>query len=366
MKTSILCVDDEKDNLEALERIFRTDFNVLKANSGDEALKVLSKNPDVALILSDQRMPEMTGSEFLKRSIKTHPETIRMLLTGYTDIDSVIEAINSGEIYKYLTKPWDPVDLENTVKKGVERYLLNSELHNKNKQLTQALEELKTLDHSKTNLMLLINHELKTPLTVISSFLELLKESKLDDEQTLFTKKIESSSDKLKKLVNDVLELLKADLGQVKTDIKKMDTDKIFLMLKKSLPKDLTLESDGKTKHEAKSDAQIINKVLIELCYNALKFSSDKKAIFIASEGASKELITVGIKSSGPEIKPDMIKKILSPFTLDEDALNHSTGTGLGLSICQALLKNIGSQLDIKSEKGITTVSFDIKKSQSA
>ena len=358
MKTSILCVDDEKDNLEALERIFRTDFNVLKANSGAEALEVLSKNKDVALILSDQRMPEMTGSEFLKQSIKTHPHTIRMLLTGYTDIESVIDAINSGEIYKYLTKPWDPVDLENTIKKGVERYQLNSELKLKNQELVNALEELKTLDNSKTNFMLLINHELKTPLTVISSFLELLKESKLDDEQSLFTKKIESSSDRLKKLINDVLELLKADLGQVPVNINKIDIKKIASNLESSAPKDLSLKINIDESLSVKSDSAIISKVLTELCNNALKFSSDKKAEFFASK--NNDSISLGLKNTGSQIKPEMIKKILSPFTLDEDALNHSTGTGLGLSICQALLKNIDSELKIKSSSKETVVSFDI------
>src|SRR4051794_26536406 len=121
MKHAILCVDDEIDNVDALERLFRKHYRVLKATSGREALDLLAKN-QVTVIISDQRMPNMSGVEFLSESIKTHPLAIRILLTGYTDIDSVIAAINSGQIYRYVTKPWDPVDLSNAVDKAVERY----------------------------------------------------------------------------------------------------------------------------------------------------------------------------------------------------------------------------------------------------
>lgn len=90
MKHLILCVDDESDNVDALERLFRKRYEVLKATSGAEALQLL-KTQSPSLIISDQRMPGMTGVEFLARSMKTHPETMRILLTGYTDIESVIE-----------------------------------------------------------------------------------------------------------------------------------------------------------------------------------------------------------------------------------------------------------------------------------
>jgi two-component system sensor histidine kinase/response regulator len=173
-KHTILCVDDEKDNVDALERLFRKKYRVKKAISGEEALSLLGEEPTVSLIISDQRMPHMTGVEFLEKSIQHVPSAMRILLTGYTDIDSVIAAINTGQIYRYLTKPWDPVDLAKTVDTAIERYELQGELEIKNAQLTKALDELKTLDHAKSNFMLLINHELKTPLTVILSYLQML------------------------------------------------------------------------------------------------------------------------------------------------------------------------------------------------
>ena len=122
MKHTLLCVDDEPDNVDALERLFRRTFKVLKAHSGNEALDLLkqedAKNQPVSIIISDQRMPHMSGVQFLSHSREIAPDAIRILLTGYTDIESVIEAVNTGEVYRYMTKPWDPVDLVNTVQKA--------------------------------------------------------------------------------------------------------------------------------------------------------------------------------------------------------------------------------------------------------
>src|SRR5690606_21309364 len=162
MKHTVLCIDDEKDNVEALERLFRKKYRVLTATSGPEALSLLAEN-DITVIISDQRMPDMTGVELLTESLKTHPDAIRILLTGYTDIDSVISAINSGQIYRYVTKPWDSVDLENAVRRAVERYELHRTIAEQNDQLKVANAELRTLDQAKSHFMYLVNHELKTP-----------------------------------------------------------------------------------------------------------------------------------------------------------------------------------------------------------
>lgn len=121
MNYKILIVDDETANLRLLERLFRLQYNVITAASGAEALELLSLH-DVALILSDQRMPSMTGIEFLKRSAEMRPHTVRIILTGYTDVNALVEAINSGVIYKYVTKPWVNEDLQQTVKRGVQYY----------------------------------------------------------------------------------------------------------------------------------------------------------------------------------------------------------------------------------------------------
>jgi CheY-like chemotaxis protein len=121
-KPKMLVVDDEPDNLDLLYRTFRRQFNVLKAESGAAALAILAEQGEVAVIISDQRMPEMKGTEFLSKTVSPFPDTMRIILTGFTDVEDLVEAINSGQVYRYITKPWDPGELKTVVQSAVERY----------------------------------------------------------------------------------------------------------------------------------------------------------------------------------------------------------------------------------------------------
>jgi CheY-like chemotaxis protein len=132
-KPKMLVVDDEPDNLDLLYRTFRRDFDVLRAESGIDALSLLSTEGEVAVIISDQRMPEMKGTEFLSKTVPEFPDTVRIILTGFTDVEDLVEAINAGQVYKYITKPWDPNELKNVVQHAAETYDLlkqrTDELH---------------------------------------------------------------------------------------------------------------------------------------------------------------------------------------------------------------------------------------------
>lgn len=121
-KAKMLVVDDEPDNLDLLYRTFRREFHVLKAESGARALEILHAEGEVAVIISDQRMPEMKGTEFLSRTVPEFPDTVRIILTGFTDVEDLVEAINSGQVYKYITKPWDPDELKVVVHRAAETY----------------------------------------------------------------------------------------------------------------------------------------------------------------------------------------------------------------------------------------------------
>ncbi len=397
MKHTVLCVDDEMDNVEALERLFRRKYQVLKATSGREALKLLGLHK-VSLIISDQRMPQMTGVEFLAQSQKLQPEAVKILLTGYTDIDSVIAAINSGQVYRYVTKPWDPTDLSTAVDRGVERFELVQELKDKNQALNLALEELKSLDEAKNHFMILINHELKTPLTVLLSFMELLKESKLTTEQRQYLDRMQGSAAKLRSLIEDSLELVSVETGQRKAAMEKLSLAKVLdkclaLFKEELLNKNLTV-SGPKVDFKVYADQQMLEQIFRRLLDNAIKFATENSTIavgFVGDSGASttsdaksgasnissmnssssnsnlasaenqKHLVTVFIDNQGKSIAEEQIRKILKPFTLDENALNHSKGTGMGLALAQAWLKTHGSSLMIRNLPSGVQVSFALE-----
>jgi serine phosphatase RsbU (regulator of sigma subunit)/CheY-like chemotaxis protein len=121
-KLKMLIVDDEPDNLDLLYRTFRLDFQVLRAESAPAALELLEKQGEVAIIISDQRMPEMLGTEFLSRTVDRFPDTIRIVLTAYTDVKDLVDAINSGKVFKYITKPWNQQQLQAVIQQAAETY----------------------------------------------------------------------------------------------------------------------------------------------------------------------------------------------------------------------------------------------------
>lgn len=142
---TLLLVDDEKSITRALNRLFRKEgYRILTAQSGAEGLEKLQQSDDpVSMIISDQRMPEMNGAQFLEKAKSIYPDAIRYLLTGYSDLDAVIDAVNKGEIHRYLTKPWNDEDLVLQVKQSLEHFELTSE----NRRLTAlTIEQNKKLN----------------------------------------------------------------------------------------------------------------------------------------------------------------------------------------------------------------------------
>lgn len=117
-----MVVDDESDNLDLLYRTFRREFDVFKAESALIALRILDQEGEMAVIISDQRMPKMSGTEFLSRTVEQFPDTIRIVLTGYTDVEDLVGAINTGKVFKYITKPWNPDELKRVVQQAADTY----------------------------------------------------------------------------------------------------------------------------------------------------------------------------------------------------------------------------------------------------
>jgi response regulator RpfG family c-di-GMP phosphodiesterase len=145
MTYKLLIVDDENPNIRLLERLFRQDYFCLTASSGEEAMDLLDQH-EVAVIISDQRMPRMTGLELLKRSADRRPHMVRILLTGYTDLEALVEAVNCGLVYMYVSKPWNNEDLKLRVSRAVEHYENNKLQHSlaaNNERLRARIKEMR-------------------------------------------------------------------------------------------------------------------------------------------------------------------------------------------------------------------------------
>lgn len=171
----ILCVDDEVNVLKALERTFMDDeYEIIKATSGDEGLEILRNVAPIQMVIADYRMPEMSGVDFLREVRSYWPETVRIVLSGYADTATIVSAINEGQIYKFIPKPWNADELKVTIENALERYYLNKrnrelteELKEKNDELNKVNSNLEKIISENTAEIMLQNRILRQAQTIL-------------------------------------------------------------------------------------------------------------------------------------------------------------------------------------------------------
>jgi response regulator RpfG family c-di-GMP phosphodiesterase len=147
-KINILYVDDEENNLVSFKATFRIKYNVFIAISAEEAMAILDAKP-IEIIITDQRMPNMTGVEFLEKVIEKYTDPMRILLTGYADMTAVIDAVNKGKIFHYLSKPWNEEELDMTIHRAYEVYQKSQEIKEMNQKLGISNDQLEFLLRQK-------------------------------------------------------------------------------------------------------------------------------------------------------------------------------------------------------------------------
>jgi two-component system probable response regulator PhcQ len=183
-KCTILYVDDEEKSLKYFTQAFRNRFRVLSAASTTDGYRLLEQHRDeIALLMTDQRMPGEKGVEFLQRARRLHPTAIRILTTAYSDLSVAIEALNSGAIYKYVTKPWDVPQLEATLKRACELFMVQRERDLLLKEKLSALQKM--IADRVLNAGILatrMGHQVRNSLVTVQTFLDLLPEKLLEEK----------------------------------------------------------------------------------------------------------------------------------------------------------------------------------------
>jgi two-component system, sensor histidine kinase and response regulator len=357
----IIIVDDEKDNLEALRRLLRSHYEITMTTSPFEALKYFQK-AEFHVIISDQRMPEMSGVELLEKVKNVAPLTTRILLTGYTDIDSVIGAINRGNIYRYIAKPWDPEELKLTLRQADEAYCLRKELEVKNqalstsnRELQKALESLRRLDRAKARFLSLISHELNTPLTVLQSFTGFLSDakSKFPDDLKKAVTALEGASTRFGEIVSEVLTYVKLEaeieLHRLTYDLRSV-TQELIDRWRGSLESQkikVTLHPEGKW--NVTVDPGLM-KIAVERLLKDLIAQSPKKET-IRIEFISEDLfVAYSVQRAGAPLA----QEAFSPLVASGSEMNHQKNLGLGLAICKLAVEAHGGEVlwESTQEKG--------------
>ncbi len=378
---TFLIVDDEPDILDAIKRLFRKRYNVLVAPTAEEAMEILNTET-VQVVLTDQRMPGISGVEFLANLRRSHPDVVRVLLTGYSNIDHVIDAINEGHVYRYISKPWNPAELRLFVAQAfeyyderLERIALVSKLKNANEllekqnvELSQANEELTTLDQVKNVFMEVVSHELNTPIAVIMGY-EFLLRRELEAYDSQIVQKalasIEQSANRLKSISARIFQMLTSDDPEMALDLEEFQFNDLLNDVQSYLSpflvkrgQTLSITSDN-VPDVLLGDYDKIVDILTNLLINAVKFSKDGQTIQLAFHADSNEL-HIKVADEGIGIESDDLNQIFEPFFSTFRSQYHSSGDfefgkrgiGLGLSLVRRFVVMHGGRIDVESEEG--------------
>jgi signal transduction histidine kinase len=370
MNDTILYIDDDQSNLLVLKATCAGELNVITASSGPEGLDILAER-EVAVLLVDQRMPGMTGVEVFEVAQEKYPDSVRILITAYTDLTEAIAAINRGHIRRYLRKPWEPEELKAALKEAVEIF-----------QTRKKIAELETrlLETERTYALGVVAagvaHELRNPLAAMSMNLELAR-MRLDamnrslaggesvDPSHLLSlsnalEKLEGAADNAKKIAEG-LELSnrrrdmesKADLAEI--------LDVTLKFMRAALLKRSRLEIDTDPVPEVQGSPQELGQVLINLLVNAMQAVPDRAASenlvgVRLAPAAELGWVELQVYDNGEGIPKELLGRIFDPFFTTKT----QGGTGLGLAISKKIVEESGGTISTESETGSGT-SFTVR-----
>lgn len=379
---NLLIIDDELEITKSIARQFRKKYKVFTATSALEGIELMEKE-HIQVIISDQRMPEMTGVDFFGIIKDKYPDALKLLLTGYADIEAVIGAINEGQVFRYVTKPWNPEELDTILKEAFEKYELitknrrlmlrlqdaNQSLEQKVKERTSDLEQLNSrladLNQEKNRYIGMVAHDLRNPIGTAGLFSELLLENYDDlakSEHLEYIGLIQKSCSFSLDLIHEFLDISKIEGGIF--DLKTEQTNYIELVranveLNRMLAHKKSQEIVISTNIPEISliiDKNKIEQVLNNLIGNAIKYSFPKSKISVDIFEINNQLVTK-IIDQGQGIPNDELSRIFQPFqTASVKATSSEKSTGLGLAIVKKIIEAHGGTVQVESEVGIGSV----------
>lgn len=345
-RPSILYIDDEINNLAAFHAEFRKLYDIYTADSGDKA-KIILKSQEIHIIISDQRMPDITGVEFLESIVDDYPDPIKMLLTGYDDVEPIITAINKVGIFRYVTKPWDGNELKMTIQNAYEVYCTRTLLKIKTEQLQKAYNELDRFAYSAS-------HDLRAPLTSILGIVNL---AKMEGKSGQYMEMIEKSVHKLDLFTKNIINYYRN--AKLAEQVNEIDFEKL---LKETLEYIDFFNHQDRIEYTTQvnqtsvfqSDDTRIRIILNNLLSNAIKYQQkDRKdqKISIQIEVTDMSALIM-VSDNGIGIDDAHIHNIFKMFFR---ATNENFGSGLGLYIVKEIVHKLGGEITVKSALGAGT-----------
>ncbi|MCS7045716.1 MAG: hybrid sensor histidine kinase/response regulator [Gemmataceae bacterium] len=371
IKPCLLVVDDEPDLVQSVKDLLRFDFRVLGATRAADGLAIMDKE-DVHVVMSDQRMPEMTGVEFLKRVKQTHPDAIRLLFTAYADLSAVAAAINEGNVYRYISKPWEADELRLVLRQAVDQYHLQAErkrllqeVQEKNRQLEAANAELRRANDLKQAFIKVASHELRTPLTIILGMAELgLKLHPQPGPVGDWLAQIHQAAVRLNERVDQMVKLHRAE--KFERPLQPVELPLVDL-LRGAAQEVQSFVAQRRQRLEINTDDRLgvirgerdkLHDCIVQLLVNAIKFTPDGGTIRLGASRGADGSVRITVSDTGQGIDPDSVARIFDPFFTRFDVSRHTSGTfefdrrglGLGLAVVKAFVEMHGGKVWVESQ----------------
>ncbi len=355
----ILFVDDEASRL----MTFKEDFTVYTTNTGEDALQFIDDHPELALIVSHQEVPGMTGVELLQQISQKRPDTVRMLITAQTDMKRVMKAMNEGEIYRYITKPYNVDELTQILIQGIERYYLRKE---RDLLYAEKIETLKKI--ARTNRLTAIGtlaagmaHEINNPLVAIKTFLQMIpdkyEEEKKDSEFWVkFYEVALGETQRIQQLISHLLHYSKnpeeESLHLRRIDINLLIEETVTLLDNEAKKKGLTIQRELASDLPAcVADHGKLRQVFLNVMLNAIQ-GTERGHILVSTSLEKDEVdqnqINIVVEDTGIGISEENIGKLFKPFF----TTRRNEGSGLGLMMCLHIIEEHRGTIDVQSEVG--------------
>jgi signal transduction histidine kinase len=360
-KRSLLLVDDELDSLEPVQMLLEDEYRVLTAENGPRALELLGSEPSVELVIADQRMPGMTGVELLARVKTLHPSIVRLVLTAYTDFEAMLQAINEGQVYRYIIKPWDATDMQLTIRQAFEYRQLreshgqlaaeiaeaNRELARRNRELENAhetimrQEKLAAVGHFAAEMAHEINNHLQIMLGV--------NEPALDMPEKERRRVVEEQARMLEWIASDIRDFaLGAAMPFTPRGSDPLSPVQEVLRACSHHPafRDVSVVLEKGPLRSFVMDARQVKHLLFNLLKNAARASRRGSTITVYVECNGEYVLRVIDHGHGI---PDAIKeRVFEPFFTTAE----KNGAGLGLSICRHVVEQHEGTIEVGDTPG--------------
>jgi len=373
----VLLVDDDRRILSALKRQLYRHFDLSTAESGADALALIQQNGPFAVIVTDMRMPEMNGVELLSRVCEVAPLSTRIMLTGNSDQETAVKAVNEGQVFRFHTKPCDTKELAQSIKQGIEAYReqcasqeeqhrLEQTLVNTENQVNELHIKAEAADRARMRFLATMNHELRTPLNHVIGFAEALKldvSDELSPDKAAYLDHITDSGHALLETINRILT---ASRLTAKTRLDRQHIGACAIVdsvvrdaQAQASANDITVSvREPMERTTIFADRSLIQRAVEELVSNAVRFNRTGGEVVVTINGESgHDVLLIRVRDTGSGMSAEDIQKALQPFSQIDDDLNRQfEGVGLGLTLAQAVANAHGGQLLIESEPGRGTI----------